>query len=387
MTAPLDGVIVVAVEQAIAAPFATRQLADLGARVVKIERPGAGDFARDYDTAVEGNSAFFVWANRGKDSVELDLKTDEGQATLERYLAGADVFIQNLAPAAAERAGLLAHQVHERHSHLISCGVSGYELGGPRTGDKAYDLAIQAEAGAISLTGSESEPSKVGFSVADISAAMYALASILAALNRRHVTGEGAVIELSMLETLAEWTAAPTYGAVGRGARPARAGHRHAMISPYGVYPLADGAEILIAVQNHAEWVALCTDVFEQPELADDPRFATNEDRIGRIDEFEPVLRAALVAVPADEMRRRLAAARIAVSSVHDPLSLWEHDQLRARDRFVTTELPTGSFDTYRSPFNIDGVEGAAPKVPALGDHDPELLAELERRAVSRRRL
>ena len=191
MTAPLDGVIVVAVEQAIAAPFATRQLADLGARVVKIERPGAGDFARDYDTAVEGNSAFFVWANRGKDSVELDLNTDEGQATLERYLAGADVFIQNLAPAAAERAGLLPHQVHERHSHLISCGVSGYGLGGPRTGDKAYDLAIQAEAGAISLTGSESEPSKVGFSVADISAAMYALASILAALNRRHVTGEG----------------------------------------------------------------------------------------------------------------------------------------------------------------------------------------------------
>jgi formyl-CoA transferase len=159
------------------------------------------------------------------------------------------------------------------------------------------------------------------------------------------------------------------------------------MISPYGVYPLADGAEILIAVQNHAEWVALCTDVFEQPELADDPRFATNEDRIGRIDEFEPVLRAALVAVPAEEMRRRLAAARIAVSSVHDPLSLWEHDQLRARDRFVTTELPTGSFDTYRSPFNIDGAEGAAPKVPALGEHDPELLAELERRAVSRRRL
>ena len=387
MTAPLDGVIVVAVEQAIAAPFATRQLADLGARVVKIERPGAGDFARDYDTAVEGNSAFFVWANRGKDSVGLDLKTDEGQATLERYLAEADVFIQNLAPAAAERAGLLAHQVHERHPHLIACGISGYGLHGPRTDDKAYDLAIQAEAGAISLTGSEAEPSKVGFSVADISAAMYALTSILAALNRRHVTGEGAVIELSMLETLAEWTAAPTYGAVGRGARPARAGHRHAMISPYGVYPLADGDEILIAVQNHAEWLALCTDVFEQPELADDPRFATNEDRISHIDEFEPVLRAALVAVPADEMRRRLAAARIAVSSVHDPLSLWEHDQLRARDRFVTTELPTGSFDTYRSPFNIDGVEGAAPKVPALGDHDPELLAELERRAVSRRRL
>ncbi|MEM9464583.1 MAG: CaiB/BaiF CoA-transferase family protein [Actinomycetota bacterium] len=386
MTAPLDGVIVVAVEQAIAAPFATRQLADLGARVVKIERPGSGDFARDYDTAVDGSSAFFVWGNRGKDSVVLDLKSEDGRATLETYVAGADVFVQNLAPSAAERIGLLAAQVHERHPHLIACGISGYGLDGPRTDDKAYDLAIQAEAGAISLTGSEVEPSKVGFSVADISAAMYALTSILAALNRRHLTGQGAVIELSMLETLAEWTAAPTSGAVGRGVRPTRAGHRHAMIAPYGVYPLADGSEIVIAVQNQTEWVALCTDVFEQPQLVDDPRFAANEDRIANIEAFEPVLRAALVAVPADEMRARLAAARIAVSSVNEPLALWEHEQLRARGRFTATELPGGRVETYRAPFNIDGVAGAAPKVPALGEHDAEVLAELERRAISRRR-
>lgn len=384
MTAPLDGVLVVAVEQAIAAPFATRQLADLGARVLKIERPGAGDFARDYDTAVDGSSAFFVWGNRGKDSLEIDLKADDGRVLLEELLAGADVFIQNLAPGAAERVGLLADQVRERHPHLIACGVSGYGLDGPRTDDKAYDLAIQAEAGAIALTGSVDEPSKVGFSAADIASGMYALSSILAALVRRGVTGEGATIELSMLECLAEWTAAPTYGAVGRGVVPERAGHRHAMITPYGLYALADGSEILLAVQNHTEWVALCTDVFERPELADDPRFATNEARMTNLDEFEPVLRDALTSRPADEMRERLASARIANARVNGPLDLWEHEQLRARDRFVATSLPTGTTETYRPPFNIDGVDGARPVVPALGEHDPALIEELRRRAAER---
>lgn len=384
MTAPLDGVLVVAVEQAIAAPFATRQLADLGARVLKIERPETGDFARDYDTAVAGSSAFFVWGNRGKDSLELDLKTDDGQALLEELLAGADVFIQNLAPGAAERAGLLADQVRSRHPHLVACGVSGYGLGGPRAGDKAYDLAIQAEAGAIALTGSATDPSKVGFSAADVASGMYALSSILAALVRRGVTGEGATIELSMLECLAEWTAAPTYGAVGRGVVPERAGHRHAMITPYGLYALADGSEVLLAVQNHTEWVALCAEVFERPELAADPRFATNEARMTNLDEFEPVLREALRSCPADEMRQRLTDARIAHASVNGPLELWEHEQLRARDRFVATTLPTGVAETYRPPFNIDGVEGARSVVPALGEHDPAVVEELRRRAAER---
>lgn len=380
MSAPLEGVIVVSVEQAIAAPFASRQLADLGARVLKIERPGSGDFARDYDAAVDGTSAFFVWANRGKDSFVLDLKSDEDRATFDRLLAGADVFIQNLAPGAAERAGLLPQQVRDRHPSIVACGISGYGLGGPRTDDKAYDLAIQAEAGAMSLTGSPEEPSKIGFSVADIASGMYALSSILAALFRRAQTGEGATIELSMLECLAEWTAAPTYGAVGRGVIPARAGHRHAMISPYGVYPLADGRDILIAVQNQTEWRALCDEVFRQPELADDPRFATNEARIGRIDEFEPVLRAALASAPSEEMLTRLTAARIAHSSVNDPLTLWNHEQLRARDRFVETTLPTGRAETYKPPFNIDAAGEAKPVVPALGEHDPDLVAELLRR-------
>lgn len=381
MSAPLDGVIVLAVEQAIAAPFCTRQLVDLGARVLKIERPGTGDFARDYDTTVDGSSAFFVWGNRGKDSLELDLKDPDDRATFDRLLAGADVFIQNLAPAGAERAGLLAHQVRERHPSIIACGISGYGLGGPRTDDKAYDLAIQAEAGAISLTGSEEAPSKVGFSAADIASAMYALSSVLAALYRRAQTGDGATIEISMLECLAEWTAAPTYGAVGRGVRPSRVGHRHAMISPYGIYSLADSSEILLAVQNQTEWEALARNVLGMPDLVADERFATNEARVSHIDEFEPLLRAGLASAGAEEMLGRLRSARIAFSRVNDPIALWEHEQLRARDRFVETDVPTGRAETYRAPFNIDGTPDATPVVPGIGQHDPALLDELRRRA------
>lgn len=381
MSAPLDGVIVLAVEQAIAAPFCTRQLVDLGARVLKIERPGTGDFARDYDTTVDGSSAFFVWGNRGKDSLELDLKDPDDRATFDRLLAGADVFIQNLAPAGAERAGLLAHQVRERHPSIIACGISGYGLGGPRTDDKAYDLAIQAEAGAISLTGSEEAPSKVGFSAADIASAMYALSSVLAALYRRAQTGDGATIEISMLECLAEWTAAPTYGAVGRGVRPSRVGHRHAMISPYGIYSLADGSEILLAVQNQTEWEALARNALGMPDLVADERFATNEARVSHIDEFEPLLRAGLASAGAEEMLGRLRSARIAFSRVNDPIALWEHEQLRARDRFVETDVPTGRAETYRAPFNIDGTPDATPVVPGIGQHDPALLDELRRRA------
>ncbi|MDG1365903.1 MAG: CaiB/BaiF CoA-transferase family protein [Acidimicrobiales bacterium] len=381
MSAPLDGVIVLAVEQAIAAPFCTRQLVDLGARVLKIERPGTGDFARDYDTTVDGSSAFFVWGNRGKDSLELDLKDPDDRATFDRLLAGADVFIQNLAPAGAERAGLLAHQVRERHPSIIACGISGYGLGGPRTDDKAYDLAIQAEAGAISLTGSEEAPSKVGFSAADIASAMYALSSVLAALYRRAQTGDGATIEISMLECLAEWTAAPTYGAVGRGVRPSRVGHRHAMISPYGIYSLADSSEILLAVQNQTEWEALARNALGMPDLVADERFATNEARVSHIDEFEPLLRAGLASAGAEEMLGRLRSARIAFSRVNDPIALWEHEQLRARDRFVETDVPTGRAETYRAPFNIDGTPDATPVVPGIGQHDPALLDELRRRA------
>ena len=271
VTAPLEGVIVVALEAAVAAPFATRQLADLGARVLKVERPGEGDFARHYDSAMDGTSAFFVWANRGKQSIELDLKDPGDRATFDRLVSGADVFVQNLSPAAARRAGLLADQLRERLPGLIACDVSGYGLGGPRTDDKAYDLAVQAEGGAVALTGTAEQACKVGFSIADISAAMYALSSILAALYRRQATGEGASIEVSMLECVAEWTAAPTYAAVGMGSVPPRSGHRHTMIAPYGMYPMSDGELVMVAVQSNRDWADFATHVLQDPALIDDP--------------------------------------------------------------------------------------------------------------------
>ena len=381
MPAPLDGILVVALEQAVSAPFATRQLADLGAEVLKIERPGEGEFARHYDTAVGGTSAFFVWANRGKQSIQLDLKNPTDRATLDRLIAGADIFIQNLSTAAARRLGLLADQLRETNPNLIACDISGYGQGGPRTDDKAYDLAIQAEAGAIALTGSAEAVSKVGFSVADISSAMYAFSSILAALYRRQATGEGASIEVSMLESLAEWTAAPTYAAVGRGVIPQRAGHRHAMIAPYGMYGLADGETILIAIQSNREFVSFAEHVVGDVTLSEDTRFANNDDRITNITALERVINETFASVPAAEIRDRLRRGRITHSSVRDPLSLWQHEQLRARDRFMTVTTPTGEAEVYRSPFNINGVGSPLATIPALGEDATGLVERLLGRA------
>ena len=384
MSTPLDGVIVVALEAAVAAPFATRQLADLGARVLKVERPGEGDFARHYDSAMDGTSAFFVWANRGKQSIELDLKDPGDRARFDRLVAGADVFVQNLSPAAARRAGLLADQLRERRPGLIACDISGYGLGGPRTDDKAYDLAVQAEGGAVALTGTAEQACKVGFSIADISAAMYALTSILAALHRRQATGDGASIEVSMLECVAEWTAAPTYAAAGRGWVPARSGHRHTMIAPYGMYPMSDGELVMVAVQSNRDWADFATHVLRDPALIDDPRFADNPDRIAHIDELEAMIGAVFASVPAGELIERLRAGRVAHSFVRDPLALWQHDQLRARDRFMQVTTPTGSAEVYKPPFNLSDADTPDATVPALGDHDPELIAELEARAADR---
>ena len=387
MTAPLEGVIVVALEAAVAAPFATRQLADLGARVLKVERPGEGDFARHYDSAMDGTSAFFVWANRGKQSIELDLKDSEDRATFDRLVAGADVFVQNLSPAAARRAGLLADQLRERLPGLIACDVSGYGLGGPRTDDKAYDLAVQAEGGAVALTGTAEQACKVGFSIADIAAAMYAFSSILAALNRRQATGEGASIEVSMLESIAEWTAAPTYAAGGNGSVPSRAGHRHTIIAPYGMYPMSDGELVMVAVQSNRDWVDFATHVLEDLALIDDPRFVDNPDRIANIDDLETMITSVFASVPAEELIGRLRAGRVAHSFVRDPLALWQHDQLRARDRFMQVTTPTGSAEVYKPPFNLSGTSDPDATVPALGDHAPGLIAELEARAADRQGL
>lgn len=382
MSAPLDGVIVVALEAAVAAPFATRQLADLGARVLKVERPGEGDFARHYDSAMDGTSAFFVWANRGKQSIELDLKDPGDRAAFDRLVAGTDVFVQNLSPAAARRAGLLAEQLRERRRGLIACDISGYGLGGPRTDDKAYDLAVQAEGGAVALTGTAEQACKVGFSIADISAAMYAFSSILAALYRRQATGEGASIEVSMLECIAEWTAAPTYAAVGKGSVPPRAGHRHTIIAPYGMYPMSNGELVMVGVQSNRDWADFATHVLQDPALITDPRFADNSDRIAHIDDLEAMLTEVFASVAPEELIRRLRAGRVAHSFVRDPLALWQHDQLRARDRFVQVTTPTGSAEVYKPPFNLSGAGGPDTAVPALGEHADDLIAELEARAV-----
>lgn len=377
MSAPLDGVIVVALEQAVAAPFATRHLADLGATVIKVERPDVGDFARSYDAKMSGQSTFFVWANRGKQSIALDLKDPADRATFDALIAGADVFIQNLSSAAAERAGVLAEQLVARHPALIACDISGYGLGGPRTDDKAYDLAIQAEAGAMAVTGSADAMSKVGFSVADICSAMYAFSSILAALYRRATTGEGAAISLSMLECLAEWTAVPVYSAVNTGTVPTRAGHRHALIAPYGLYELSDGSGVMVAVQANPEWASFAEHVLADASLADDPRFAENPDRIANIEELETAIRATFESTAPDEIIARLERGRVAWARARNPIEVWEHEQLAARDRFMTVELPTGEATTYKPPFNMSGLPDPRPTVPALDEHDAALVAEI----------
>ena len=353
MTAPLEGVIVVGLEQAVAAPLATRHLADLGATVLKIERPDGGDFARDYDSKMSGESTFFVWANRGKQSITLDLKDPTERATFDALIAGADVFIQNLSPSAAERAGVLASQLFAKHPGLVACDVSGYGLGGPRTDDKAYDLAIQAEGGAMALTGSADEMSKVGFSVADISSAMYAFSSILGALYRRRVTGEGAAISLSMLECLTEWTAVPVYSAAYTGVVPERAGHRHALIAPYGLYPLSDGARVLVAVQSNRDWATFATAVLLDASLVTDGRFLDNQDRIDNIAALEDVIADAFGSVPPEEIIERLASSGVVWARARDPLQVWEHEQLAARDRFMTVDLPNGTARMLKAPFNI----------------------------------
>ena len=384
MSAPLEGVIVVALEAAVAAPFATRQLADLGARVLKVERPGEGDFARHYDSAMGGTSAFFVWANRGKQSIELDLKRTQDRAVFDRLVAGADVFVQNLSPAAARRAGLLADQLRENLPGLIACDISGYGLGGPRTDDKAYDLAVQADGGAVALTGTPEQACKVGFSIADIAAAMYAFSAILAALYRRQATGEGASIEVSMLESIAEWTAAPTYAAVGKGSVPPRAGHRHTMIAPYGMYRMSDGELVMICVQSNRDWADFAEHVLQDPALVDDPRFVDNSDRIANIEDLESLITAVFASVTPEELMRRFRAGRVAHSFVRDPLALWRHEQLRARDRFMQVTTPTGSAEVYKPPFNLSDADDPNPAVPALGEHDPDLVATLQARAADR---
>lgn len=375
---PLEGVVVVSLEQAVAGPFATRQLADLGATVIKVEKPGRGDLARHYDSNVAGLSTFFVWVNRGKHSIVLDIKSPTDRHTLDCLIAGADVFVHNLAPSSAARYGLTAEELTKRYPALIGCQISGYGSGGPRDGDKAYDLAIQAEAAVMSVTGSEDQTSKVGFPAADIAAAMYAFSGVLTALYQRSETGRGECLSVSMLECLAEWMSAPTYAARETGNLPERAGHRHAFIAPYGIFSLADKSQILIAIQTEEEWRRFCVEVIDSPDLRDHSAFSANETRIANVEQLETVLTERLSEIDADLVRTRLKEHQIASAQLNDPVGLWNHEQLRAKGFRMDVDLGDGeSTELFPLPlaFGPDTPKGSW--IPRLGEHDTDLIQDV----------
>jgi itaconate CoA-transferase len=373
---PLSGLRVVALEQAVAAPFCSRQLADMGADVVKVERPGTGDPARAYDTTIKGQSAYFVWLNRGKRSVALELSSKSARDALAALLDRADVFVHNLAPGAVERLGFGYEALAPTHPRLIWCGISGYGPDGPRRDSKAYDMLVQAESGVMSVTGTPDAPAKVGVSIADIAAGLYAYSSILTALIQRGVTGRGDRIDISMLECLAEWMMPPLYVWRGTGTTPARAGPRHNMIVPYGAYPCADGA-VMFAIQNAAEWRRFCDGVMAAPPLADDARFSTNEARLKNRDALEGLIEERFRSRSRSDVLEALDAAGIATASVNDVQAVAEHPQLAARERWAMAMSPGGEIPALLPPHNLRGAPPRMGAVPALGQHTDEVLAEL----------
>ncbi|NUK22373.1 CaiB/BaiF CoA transferase family protein [Streptomyces lunaelactis] len=375
---PLDGITVVAVEQAVSAPFATRQLADLGARVIKIERPDGGDFARGYDTAARGLASHFVWCNRGKESLAVDLKDPRGIEIVRQLLADADVFVQNLAQGAAARLGLDAAALCAEHPRLIAVDISGYGAEGPYAHKRAYDMLVQCEAGLVSVTGTALHPVKAGIPAADIAAAMYAFSGVLAALLRRGTTGRGGPVEISMLESLAEWMGHPlNYGMHG-GEAPARTGVAHAVISPYDAYATADGGQVLLSVQNDREWRRLAEQVLERPELGEDPVFATNTARTANRERTDAAVAEALAALDTPEAIRRLEAAGIACARLNTVRDVAEHPQLAARDRWREVDSPVGPLRALLPPINLPGgAEARMGAVPALGEHTDALLRAL----------
>lgn len=373
---PLTGITVVALEQAVAAPFATRQLADLGARVIKVERPGAGDFARGYDETVEGMSSYFVWLNRGKESVALDIKDPEDRALLDRLLAAADVFVQNLLPGAVDRLGLDAVTLRERHPRLITCSISGYGAEGPYRSKKAYDLLVQCETGFLSVTGTPESPVKAGISVADISAGMYAFSGVLTALYERERTGAGTSFEVAMLDSLGEWMSQPYFYARYGGSPAPRTGARHASIAPYGPYLAGDGAQVFIGVQNEREWAVLCTDVLDRPDLVADPRFVGNSRRVANDAELRVLLDDALAQWTAEQVIERLDTVGIANARLRTMAEFAEHPQLQARDRWRDVDSPVGPVRSLLPPVTVPGREAAMGPVPASGQHTEVIRAE-----------
>lgn len=374
---PLDGITVVSLEQAVAAPFATRQLADLGARVIKVERPDVGDFAREYDRTVHGDASYFVWLNRGKESIELDIKDTADRAVLDAMIDRADVVVQNLVPGAVERLGLDAKTLRARRPELVHCSISGYGPDGPYRSKKAYDLLVQCEAGLLSTTGTEDEPAKVGVSVADIATGMYAYSGILSALLRRFRAGEGATVEVAMLDALGEWMMQPTYYAV-YGDRPApRTGARHPSIAPYGPFHAGDGNLVFLSVQNDREWAALCRNVIGDEKFSVDPRFVHNTERVEHGAEVTQLLETAFAAFDADGLVERLDEIGIACARMRTPAQFHQHPQLQARDRWRTVLAPTGQpIDALLPPVDLSGAEPVMGDVPALGSHNDALRAE-----------
>jgi len=378
---PLDGITVVTLEHAIAAPFCTRQLADLGARVIKVERPGSGDFARSYDERVKGQASHFVWSNRSKESLTLDVKHAEAQQVLAQLLAQADVLVQNLAPGAAARLGLSFEALHAQHPRLIVCDISGYGDDGPYRDKKAYDLLIQSESGFLSITGSPDAPAKAGCSIADIAAGMYAYSAILAALLQRGRTGQGSRIDVSMLESMVEWMSYPLYYAFDGATPPPRAGAAHATIYPYGPFAAGDGKTVMLGLQNEREWAAFCKRVLLQPELVTDERFATNSRRVANQDALRERIAQVFTGLSAEQVIARLDEAQIANARMNEMHEVWQHPQLIARRRWTEVATPNGPIPALLPPGTTTAYEPRMEAVPALGQHTEAILAELGRSA------
>jgi itaconate CoA-transferase len=374
---PLDGITVISLEHAIAAPFCTRQLADLGARVIKVERPGAGDFARGYDKQVKGQSSHFVWVNRSKESLSLDLKQPAALAALKTLLKTADVLVQNLAPGAAARMGLTAELLQKDNPQLILCDISGYGNNGSYRDKKAYDLLIQSEAGFLSVTGTPESPSKAGNSIADIAAGMYAYTNILAALLQRGKTGKGSLIDVSMLEALGEWMSFPMYYAFEGAEPPPRNGASHATIYPYGPFKAGDGGTVMLGLQNEREWAQFCAVVLEDPTLALDERFDKNFKRNEKRTELLAIIDQCFSKLTTEQVIAKLEKAQIANARLNDMKGLWNHQQLKERDRWVNVETPAGSIPALLPPGLNNTYDYRMDPIPSVGEHTAAILKEL----------
>jgi itaconate CoA-transferase len=374
---PLEGITIISLEQAVAAPFATRQLADLGARVIKVERPGVGDFARGYDETVKGLSSHFVWLNRSKESLTLDVKQPEAKDILNRLLERADVFVQNLVPGAAERLGFGAAKLRGHHPRLIVCDVTGYGSSGPYRDKKAYDLLLQCETGLVSITGTPDTPSKVGVSIADIACGMYAYTGILTALYVRERTGEGAAFEVSLFEALGEWMGFPAYFTGYGGRQPLRTGASHAAIAPYGSFATGDDEAVFLGIQNEREWASFCATILKRPEVATDPRFDSNSKRVANGEDLRTIIEGVFQGSTADGIVEQLDAAQIANARMNTVQEFVDHPQLTARERWREVSSPVGPLRALIPPVTMQGVESFMGSIPDVGEHTDAILAEL----------